>query len=183
MKKKENQEITTFAGGCFWCTEAIFRRLKGVVEVTSGYSGGKTENPSYEQVSSGVTGHAEVVQIKFNPMEITYLKLIEVFFKIHDPTSLNRQAADVGTQYRSAIFYHNQEQKNTALEFIKTLEGSEEFNQKIVTELVPYSTFYPAEKYHKDYYEKNRGAVYCKLVIDPKIQKLYKDFRGIVKII
>lgn len=179
--KVKNLEKATFAGGCFWCTEAIFRRLKGVETVIPGYSGGSMENPNYEQVSSGITGHAEAIQIAYNPSLIPYSKLLEVFFKTHDPTTLNRQGADVGTQYRSVIFYHDANQKKSAEDFVRKLERSKEFNQKIVTMVVPFTSFYIAEKYHKDYYEKNRGAFYCKLVIDPKIQKLYKDFRNNIK--
>src|SRR3990167_9498108 len=179
--KDKKLDIATFAGGCFWCTEAIFRRLRGVGSVTPGYSGGKMENPSYEQVAAGVTGHAEAIQIEFDPLAISFSKLLEVFFATHDPTTLNRQGADVGSQYRSVIFYHGEKQKKLAIDFVGKLEKSKEFNQKIVTEVLPFPSFYPAEKVHKDYYEKSRGAFYCKLVIDPKIQKLYKDFSKLVK--
>lgn len=160
----------TLAGGCFWCTEAIFKRLKGVTSVTPGYSGGSTLNPSYEDVATGTTGHAECVQIKFDPDIIAYAKLLEVFFKLHDPTTVNRQGADVGTQYRSVIFYHSGSQKRIAEKLKSNIKNA-------VTEIVPYSNFYPAEESHQEYYEKNKNAGYCRIVIDPKIQKLYKVFR------
>lgn len=181
VPKKDKLQFATFAGGCFWCTEAIFRRLKGVETVIPGYSGGKVENPTYDQVAAAITGHAEAIQINFDPSQISYRKLLEVFFKTHDPTTLNRQGADVGSQYRSVIFYRSKEQESEAKSFIKSLEDSKDFNQKIVTEVVKFSSFYPADKSHKNYYEKNRGAFYCRIVIDPKIQKLYKEFSEEVK--
>lgn len=178
------RETATLAGGCFWCTEAVFKRLKGVETVLPGYSGGDPptggENPTYDQVSTGTTGFAEAIQITFDPSVISYDKLLDVFFATHDPTTKNRQGEDVGTQYRSVIFYHNNEQKLTAEEKIKTFEASGKFG-KIVTELVGYTNFYEAESSHKDYYDANRYAPYCTLVIDPKIKKLYKDFKEDVK--
>lgn len=170
------------AGGCFWCTEAIFKRLKGVISVTSGYTGGDMENPSYEAVSSGETGHTEAVQIKFDPRIISFSKLLDIFWVIHDPTTLNRQGSDVGTQYRSAIFYHNGKQKRIAEESKKQAEGSGQEGGKIVTEIKPFTKFYSAEDYHQDYYERNRDLNrYCLLVIDPKIEKLVMKFNDNVK--
>lgn len=173
----QNSEIITLAGGCFWCTEAIFKRLKGVVEVIPGYTGGEVENPTYEQVCSGETEHAEAIQIKFDPKIISLEKLLEVFFKLHDPTTLNRQGADIGTQYRSAVFYSTQEQKETIEKSLKKAENSGMYEDKFVTEISPLTKFYPAEDYHRDYYDKNINAGYCRVVIDPKIQKLYQEFK------
>jgi peptide-methionine (S)-S-oxide reductase len=167
-------ELATLAGGCFWCTEAIFRRLNGVMKVTSGYTGGKTENPTYEQVCTGTTGHAEAIQIEFNPAVITYETILEVFFATHDPTTLNQQGADIGTQYRSAIFYHSQSQKDAAEKMASGIRGA-------VTEIVPYSVFYPAEIDHQQYYEINGKAGYCTYVIDPKIHKLLEKYGKLVK--
>lgn len=170
------------AGGCFWCTEAIFKRLKGVISVTSGYTGGDMENPSYEVVSSGETGHTESVQIKFDPRIISFGKLLDIFWVIHDPTTLNRQGSDVGTQYRSAIFYHNGKQRSIAEESKKKAESSGQERGKIVTEIKPFIQFYSAEDYHQDYYERNRDLNrYCLLVIDPKIEKLVMKFNDNVK--
>jgi peptide-methionine (S)-S-oxide reductase len=167
-------EVATLAGGCFWCTEAVFKRLKGVEEVTPGYIGGDRPNPTYEAVCSGTTGHAEAVEIKFNPNIISFETLLEVFWQLHDPTTLNRQGNDVGTQYRSAIFYHNQQQKETAE--ASREKAAESYDDPIVTEITEAGTFYPAETYHRDYYDSNRSQGYCRLIIDPKIQKLYKKF-------
>jgi peptide-methionine (S)-S-oxide reductase len=177
----ENRETATLAGGCFWCTEAIFCRLKGVVSVTPGYAGGKTVNPSYEDVCRGDTGHAESIQILFNPEIIPYKKILEVFFHLHDPTTLNRQGNDIGTQYRSAIFYHTEAQKIQAENIKKEIDDSHLYHQQIVTEISPHTTFYPAEKYHNNYYANNSYAPYCQYVIDPKIQKLQKEFSNDVK--
>ncbi len=174
-------ETATIAGGCFWCTEAIFKRLKGVESVTPGYSGGNVENPTYEQVCSGTTGHAEAIQIKFDPKIISYEKLLEVFFKLHDPTTLNRQDNDVGTQYRSSIFYHSAEQNRIALKVKDKIEKSAMYKNKIITEIVPFKNFYEAENYHKNYYENYKSQPYCQLIIDPKIEKLYKEFKEEVK--
>lgn len=172
------EEVATLAGGCFWCTEAIFRRLKGVKSVTPGYAGVK--DASYEHVSTGQTGAAEAIQITFDPTVITYKTLLEVFWKTHDPTTLNRQGADVGTQYRSAIFYHTDEQKKIAQESKRELEESHYYKNPVVTEITPFTYFSNAEAYHKEYYEKNKNAPYCQLIIDPKIKKLIEDFSDIV---
>ncbi len=173
--------LATMAGGCFWCTEAVFQRLKGVQQVTSGYTGGKRENPSYDQVSTGVTGHAEAIQIKFDPSVISYEELLEIFFHTHNPTTLNRQGNDIGTQYRSAIFYHTEEQKKAAQDEITRLELSKEFTDPIVTQIEPFDVFYEAEENHKNYYEKNTDAPYCTFVINPKIQKLLSKYTDRVK--
>ena len=170
-------ELATLAGGCFWCTEAIFKRLKGVDSVIPGYIGGEMDNPSYGEVSTGKTGHAEAVQIKFDSKVISYNKLLEVFWVIHDPTTLNRQGSDVGTQYRSAIFYHDEEQKRIAEDSKRKLEKSGLESGKIVTEIKPFSEFYGAEEYHQNYYERNKDLnPYCSIVIDPKIEKLLEKF-------
>ncbi len=175
-------EIATLANGCFWCTEAIFKRLKGVESVASGYTGGERKNPSYEQVSSGATGHAECLQIKFDPSIISYPTILDVFFATHDPTELNRQGNDVGTQYRSAIFWHTDKQKKAAEKKITELKDSGKYEDPIVTELMEFSGFYPAEEYHQDYYDQNRNVnMYCKIVIDPKIKKLLSQFGDKVK--
>ena len=167
-------ESAIFGGGCFWCIQAIFNRLKGVSKVTSGYAGGKTPNPTYEQVCSGRTGHVEVVKIDFDPAIITYHDLLEVFFKAHDPTTLNRQGADVGTQYRSLILYSNADQNNEAEAYIAKLSNDKVFSQPVVTELKALETFYPAEAYHQDYYQLHPEKGYCQAVIAPKLAKLFK---------
>lgn len=167
--------MATLAGGCFWCTEAVFKRIKGVASVTSGYSGGSKPDPTYEEVFSGNSGHAEAIQIIFDSSVITYETLLEIFFHLHDPVNLNRQGNDVGTQYRSAIFYHSEEQKKTAFAAKEKLENDGTY-KSIVTEIVPYTIFYPAEIYHQNFYEKNSYQPYCQYIIDPKIQKLIKDF-------
>lgn len=167
-------EIATLASGCFWCSEAIFRRLNGVTKVTSGYTGGTVANPSYEQVCSGKTGHAEAIQIEFDPQVISYETLLEVFFVLHDPTTLNRQGADAGTQYRSGIYYHTEIQKKIAQRTKAQISGA-------VTEVVPYSVFYPAEIDHQQYYEINPNAGYCSYVIAPKIHKLLEKYGTLVK--
>ena len=171
----------TFANGCFWCTEAIFSRLTGVKSVVPGYSGGTTENPSYEQVCTGTTGYAEAAQIEFEPNGTSYEKLLDVFWNTHDPTTLNRQGNDIGTQYRSAIFYHDEEQKHIAEKSKKELEERHVFNDPIVTEIVPLIKFYPAEDYHKKYYEQNKDAPYCRFVINPKVEKLLKNYGNELK--
>ncbi len=178
---EQKLETATFAGGCFWCTEAVFKRIKGVQSVLPGYAGGTMENPSYEEVSSGSTEHAEAIQVKFDPSVISYEQLLTVFFAAHDPTTLNRQGSDSGTQYRSAIFYHSDDQKNAALEAKDALEKEKKYENPIVTEIVPFTHFYEAEEYHKDYYDSNRYAPYCMLVIDPKIHKLMKHFKDEIK--
>jgi peptide-methionine (S)-S-oxide reductase len=165
-------EIATLAGGCFWCLEAVFEQLRGVTKVVSGYAGGDVPNPSYQAVCTGTTGHAEVVQVTFDPAEIGYRDLLDVFFTIHDPTTLNQQGGDVGTQYRSAIFYHSPEQQRVAEEVVKELEAARVWDDPIVTEVVPLTTFYPAENYHQEYYRRNANQPYCRAVIAPKVAKL-----------
>ena len=178
---KNTNETITLAGGCFWCIEAIFEDLKGVKSVVSGYSGGKISNPNYKDVSSGNTGHAEVVQITYNTNTISLEELLEVFFTLHDPTTLNRQGADEGTQYRSAIFYHNENQNNIAQKVIKTLNTNKVFDKPIVTEVTVFTKFYKAENYHQEYYELNKEQPYCKAVIKPKMDKLHKVFSDKLK--
>lgn len=170
-------KLATFGAGCFWCTEAVFQRLKGVVKVESGYSGGRRENPSYEQVCSGATGHAEVVQVTYDPEIISFEELLEIFWKTHDPTTLNRQGNDIGTQYRSVIFYHDDEQKQLAEKYKKKLDATGIFNSSIVTEISPLKNFYKAEDYHKDYYNNNSSQPYCSFVITPKVEKLKEVFK------
>lgn len=170
--ERHDWETATLGGGCFWCLEAVFEQLEGVTSVVSGYAGGKVPNPSYEQVCTGTTGHAEVVQITFDPGKIAYRELLEVFFTIHDPTTLNRQGVDVGTQYRSVIFYHSPEQERTAREVIEELEASAVWENPIVTEVKEFQEFYPAEDYHQHYYQRNRAQPYCQGVITPKLAKL-----------
>ncbi len=169
-------ETATLAGGCFWCLEAVFKELTGVEQVVSGYSGGHTSNPTYEEVCMGTTGHAEVVQATFDPVAISFRELLEVFFAIHDPTTLNRQGPDVGTQYRSAIFYHDADQKSVAEEVVADMEGRGVWSRPIVTEVLPLNTFYPAEEYHHDYYRRNPDQPYCQLIIDPKVSKFRKEY-------
>ncbi len=169
-------ETATLAGGCFWCLEAAFDQLKGVETVQSGYAGGNVVNPSYQQVCTGRTGHAEVVQIRFDPERISYRDLLEVFFVIHDPTTLNRQGPDLGTQYRSAIFYHTPEQRAQAERAIADLTARKVWDDRIVTQVVPLEAFYPAEEYHRDYYQRNASQGYCQLVIAPKVAKIRKQY-------
>jgi peptide-methionine (S)-S-oxide reductase len=171
----------TFGSGCFWCTEAIFEMLTGVVKVESGYSGGSVPNPTYEAVCTGKTGHAEVIQISFDSRKISYQELLEVFWKTHDPTTLNRQGADVGTQYRSVIFYHNDEQKKLAEEYKIKLEEAKIWNNPIVTEISPYKKFYKAEDYHQNYFSNNPNQGYCSFVIVPKLEKFKKVFQDKLK--
>lgn len=174
--------IATFANGCFWCTEAIFEELDGVISATSGYSGGHTKNPTYKQVCTGETGHAECLQIVYDTSKITFDELLEVFWETHDPTTLNRQGADVGTQYRSAIFYHNQEQKEKAEKYKAELDKSGAFDRPIVTEISPFESFYPAEDYHQQYFENNENTnPYCRIVIRPKLDKFRKVFKDKLK--
>jgi len=170
------REIATLAGGCFWCLEAAFQDLKGVERVQSGYAGGRVANPSYEQVSTGTTGHAEVVQITFDPQLVSFDDLLHVFFTIHDPTTLNRQGVDVGTQYRSAIFYHTPDQKAAAERVIAELQREHVWDDPIVTELKPLEAFYPAEEYHRDYFRRNPNQGYCSAVIAPKVAKVRKIY-------
>lgn len=170
-------ETATFGSGCFWCTEAIFQRVKGVRTVVSGYSGGARPNPTYEQVSSGASGHAEVIQITFNPEEVTFEALLEIFWKTHDPTTLNRQGADVGTQYRSVVFYHNEAQKAAAETIKAELNASGAWNNPIVTEISELKAFYKAESYHQNYFNNNKNAAYCNFVIVPKLEQFEKVFK------
>ena len=174
--KKMEMEIATLATGCFWCSEAVFNRLKGVKSVLPGYSGGKVENPSYDDVCTGRTGHAEAAQIEFDPNVISFEKLLDVFWHTHDPTTLNRQGNDVGTQYRSAIFYHDEEQKEIAEKSKRELEKGGVYKDPIVTEITPFKRFYVAEDYHKKYYEEHQDAPYCRFVIEPKIHKLLNQY-------
>ena len=174
-------DTATLAGGCFWCTEAIFNRLKGVISVVSGYAASQVENPSYKEVCTGRTGAAEAVQITYDPSVISYDTLLEIFWHTHEPTTLNRQGNDVGTQYRSAIFYSTDEQKQIALASKEALEKSGVYNRPIVTEIVPFTNFYPAEDYHRDYYDRNRSQGYCMFVIDPKVKKLLKEYKQVLK--
>lgn len=176
-----NLQTATLAGGCFWCTEAIFKRLKGVISIMPGYAGGTKPHPTYQEVCEGNTGHAEAIQITFDPTIISFDKILEVFFHLHDPTTLNRQGNDTGTQYRSAIFYHSQEQKTVAEKVKKEIEQSGMYTNAIVTEITPFTNFYEAENYHRDYFAKNSFAPYCQYVIDPKIQKLMNEFRKDLK--
>lgn len=179
--KDMNKEIAIFGGGCFWCTEAVFKMLKGIISVLPGYSGGTVPNPTYEQVCSGATGHAECTQVEYDPSQIDYKDLLTVFFGSHDPTTLNRQGADVGTQYRSVIFYTTPDQKETAESFIREINLSSNEGKPIVTEVLPLDVFYEAEDYHKDYYERNNNEAYCELVINPKLEKVVKNFGELLK--
>jgi peptide-methionine (S)-S-oxide reductase len=174
MLENKKQEIATLAGGCFWCLEAVFKDLRGVEKVESGYTGGSLPNPTYYQVCEGTTGHAEVVQITFDAEVVSFKELLQVFFTIHDPTTLNRQGADVGTQYRSAIFYHSPEQKDIAERVIEELNQAEIYDDPIVTEVTPLTEFYKAEDYHQQYYEQNPNQPYCQAVIAPKVSKFRK---------
>ncbi len=181
MNNTPNREVATLAGGCFWCLEAVFNELKGVEKVVSGYAGGHVKNPTYEQVCTGTTGHAEVVQITFDPQVISYVDLLNVFFTIHDPTTLNRQGADAGTQYRSAIFYHSPEQQAVAEKIRTELNAAKIWDAPIVTEIKPLTAFYPAEEYHQQYYERNPNQGYCRVVIAPKVLKFRKQFMSKLK--
>ena len=181
MSNSTNLEKATFGNGCFWCTEAIFEKLNGVESVISGYTGGNTINPTYKEVCTGETGHAEVIQITFDSNIISYTELLEVFWQTHDPTTLNRQGNDVGTQYRSAIFYHSDEQKDLASKYKTKLTEEEVFDDPIVTEITKLEKFYPAENYHQDYYEQNKSQPYCNFVITPKVEKFKKVFKDKLK--
>jgi peptide-methionine (S)-S-oxide reductase len=169
-------EVATVAGGCFWCLEAVFQQLRGVDQVQSGYAGGHARQPTYDDVCTGRTGHAEVVQVTFDPSVITFRDLLGVFFTIHDPTTLNRQGPDTGTQYRSAVYYHSPEQKKTTEDVIRQLEQDKQFDDAIVTEVKPLDVFYPAEEYHRDYYNRNPNQGYCRAVVGPKVAKARKLF-------
>jgi peptide-methionine (S)-S-oxide reductase len=174
-------ELATFGGGCFWCTEAVFVRLKGVKKVTSGYTGGTVVNPTYRQICNGDTGHAEVVQIEFDPEVITYEQLLDVFFHTHDPTTLNRQGADRGTQYRSSVFYHNDGQKQATAAMIRRLDAGDTFDDPIVTTIEKMAKFYPAEDYHQDYFALNPQQPYCQAVVGPKVAKFRKRYQALLK--
>lgn len=169
-------ETATLGGGCFWCLEAVYSELKGVLRIESGYSGGHVKNPSYEDVCSDETGHAEVVQLTFDPTIITFREILQVFFSVHDPTTLNRQGADVGTQYRSAIFYHDENQKRVAQEVMDEIEKSKIWGRPVVTELVPFVQFYKAEEYHQNYFQNNPNQPYCQVVVAPKVAKFRKQY-------
>lgn len=177
----QDKELVTLGGGCFWCIEAFFDELEGVEDAESGYSGGRVENPTYQQVCTGTTGHAEVVQITFDPKVISFREILEVFFTMHDPTTLNRQGADVGVQYRSVIFYRNEEQKSAVEQVIRKVQEAQVWESPIVTEIVPFTAFYKAEDYHQEYYKLNAGQGYCRVVIAPKMEKLREHFRKKLK--
>lgn len=181
MNNNERYEVATLGGGCFWCIEAIYLEMKGVISVVSGYSGGKIKNPSYREVTSGMTGHAEVVQITFDPGVITYRDILTIFFHVHDPTTLNRQGADVGTQYRSVIFYHDDNQKSLAEEVMQEIQNAKVWRDPLVTELSPLTVFYIAEDYHQDYFANNPNAPYCTFVVSPKVEKFRKNFKEFLK--
>jgi peptide-methionine (S)-S-oxide reductase len=174
-------DTATFGEGCFWCSEAIFTQLKGVISVTSGYSGGQRENPTYEQVCSGATGHAEVIQVVYDPKQISYEDLLQAFWSSHDPTTLNRQGNDVGTQYRSVIFYHNPQQKELAEKYKEQIEKSHAYKDPIVTEIAPFTKFYKAEDYHQVYYQNHGSQPYCQFIIRPKVEKFQKQFKDKLK--
>lgn len=179
--QNEKLETATFGAGCFWCVEAVFERVEGVESVVSGYSGGHVKNPAYREVTTGRTGHAEVAQVKFDPEVVSFEELLEIFWKTHDPTTLNRQGADVGTQYRSSIFYHNETQKSLAEKYKNELNAAGAFRDPIVTEIVPFEVFYVAEDYHQQYYDLNSRQPYCQYVIAPKLEKLEKVFADKLK--
>ncbi len=179
-KRQENK--ATLGGGCFWCLEAVFEQLRGVEKVVSGYAGGHVVQPTYRQVCSGTTGHAEVVQVTFDPQVISYREIVELFFAFHDPTTLNRQGADVGTQYRSVIFYHSPAQQEMAREVMAELSAAQVWDAPLVTQVVPFETFYPAEDYHQGYYRENATQPYCQAVISPKVAKLRKQFTAKLKV-
>ncbi|MFD0997997.1 peptide-methionine (S)-S-oxide reductase MsrA [Ohtaekwangia kribbensis] len=178
---REGLAIATFGSGCFWCTEAVFQNVEGVEKVESGYSGGKVKNPTYKEVCSGLTGHAEVIQVHYDTAKVSFEELLEIFWKTHDPTTLNRQGADEGTQYRSVVFYHNEEQKKLAEKYKAELDKSGAFDNPIVTEISPYTEFYKAEDYHQNYYNLNGNAPYCSYVIQPKLEKFRKVFKHKLK--
>ena len=177
----KGREVATLGGGCFWCTEAVFDELKVVESVESGYSGGGIANPTYQQVCSGTTGHAEVIQVTFDPQVISFKEILEVFFTVHDPTTLNRQGADVGTQYRSVIFYHDEEQRRVAEEVIKKLDAEKLWDGPIVTEVAPFEAFYEAEDYHQEYFRLNGSQPYCRMVVAPKVAKFRQHYREKLK--
>jgi len=174
-------EVATLAGGCFWCTEAIYERLKGVVSVVPGYAGGNIPNPTYEQVATGLTGHAETIQITFDPKTVSFEKILDIFWHLHDPTTPNRQGADVGTQYRSVVFYHDEKQRKTAERVKEKIEKQKVLSGPIVTQIIPFTDLYKAENYHQQYYDNNKNAPYCMLVIDPKVHKLLNEYKSEVR--
>lgn len=176
-----DKEVATLAGGCFWCLEAVFKEVEGIEKVSSGYSSGKTINPSYNEVCTGTTGHAEAVQLTFDPNKISFQQILQIFFAVHDPTTLNRQGADVGTQYRSAIFYHSEEQKAVADQVIRELNAAHTWKSPIVTEVTSFQAFYPAEDYHQEYFNRNSSQPYCRMVIAPKLDKFSKQFPEKIK--
>lgn len=178
MNTNTQYETAVFGGGCFWCTEAVFKMLRGVERVTSGYAGGKKDAPTYEQVSAGVTGHAEVIKVEFDPSQISFKDLLTVFFASHDPTTMNRQGADVGEQYRSIILYTTSEQQKEAEDFTNDLKHR---GLQVVTQIEPLKEFFSAEEYHQDYYAQNKKAGYCQIVIEPKLEKVQKDFAALLK--
>lgn len=180
-KNKTDHETATFANGCFWCSEAIFKRLNGIKSVLPGYSGGQVKNPTYEQVCTGGTGHAESIQIEFDPKVMNFEKILDIFWRTHDPTTLNRQGNDIGTQYRSAIFYHDLKQKEIAEKSKRDLENEGVYKDPVVTEIAPFSDFYVAEDYHKNYYDEHRDAPYCSYIIDPKVHKLLLNYGNDVR--
>ncbi|MCA9969161.1 MAG: peptide-methionine (S)-S-oxide reductase MsrA [Anaerolineales bacterium] len=177
----EQTAVATLGGGCFWCLEAVYDRMRGVTDVVSGYAGGHVPNPSYEAVCSGTTGHAEVVQLTYDPAQVSFRQLLQVFFTIHDPTTLNRQGNDVGPQYRSAIFYHDEEQQQVAQEVIREIEAANIWSGPVVTEVAPLDTFYAAEAYHQEYYENNPYQPYCTFVVAPKVKKFRDKFADLLK--
>ena len=180
MDNKAGKAVAVFGGGCFWCTEAVFKMMKGVSGVEPGYAGGTTKNPTYSQVSDGTTGHAEVVHIEYDPAVAKYEDMLTVFFGSHDPTTLNRQGNDIGTEYRSVIFYTTEEQKLAAEKFIKDINASSSSGKHVVTEVAPLTHFYPAEDYHRDYYAQNKNAAYCQIVINPKLEKVQEKFASLL---
>ena len=180
-KMEQRSEVVTLGAGCFWCVEAVYQQLEGVEKVESGYSGGTVKNPTYEQVCSGRTGHAEVIQVTFDPEKITFKELLEVFFRTHNPTTLNKQGADAGTQYRSAIFYHSNEQKTIAEQVKKETDAAKIWDDPVVTEIAPFTEFFKAEEYHQNYYEQNSYQPYCMMVINPKLSKFKKEFKNKLK--
>lgn len=181
QKEESKHEVSTLGGGCFWCTEAVFLEIKGIIDVVPGYSGGHVKDPTYEQVITGKTGHAEVIQVTFNPEIVTFKEILEIFFVMHDPTTLNREGVDIGPQYRSIIFYYSDEQKRIAETYIEELNHKKVYKQPIVTQLEPFKEFYKAEDYHKNYYERNKQQGYSRYVIAPKLDKIEKKFKQKIK--
>ena len=181
MQKNDSSAVAIFGGGCFWCTEAVFQQINGVIKVESGYAGGQVKNPSYREICTGTTGHAEVIKIFYDPKQITFAELVYVHFRTHDPTTLNRQGADQGTQYRSVVFYQNEVEKDAAFQVKRETEDARVWPNPIVTEITAFTNYYPAETYHQNYYNQNRSQGYCVYVIDPKMEKLRKDLKDKLK--